>query len=84
MLEASALLLSIPALLLIGWWWHRHRRLAQKQRQALREAEHGLVGCFTCGMKIPRDSALEKKGRYFCGVKKQQRERADNHHGNTD
>lgn len=81
MLKTYALLMALPALLLIGWWRLRcihRRRLAQKRQQARREAELGLVDCFTCGLKIPRDRALEKKGRYFCGVKKSLREIADN------
>lgn len=32
------------------------------------------VRCFTCGVWIATESALEKKGRYFCGIKKNERE----------
>lgn len=71
------LLLLLLSLLLIGFLCHRIRKQQQikrKKEQARREAEQGLVPCFTCGMKIPREGALEKKGRYFCGVKKRDRE----------
>lgn len=33
----------------------------------------GSVQCFSCGMVVPREKALEKKGRYFCGVKRNDR-----------
>jgi|GEM_PF-2108752 len=72
-----ALLLLPLSLTLIGYLYHQKRKQQQITRmkeQARREAEQGLVPCFTCGMKIPREGALEKKGRYFCGVKKQERE----------
>lgn len=71
------LLLLLLSLILIGFLYHRIRKQQQikrKKEQARREAEQGLVPCFTCGMKIPREGALEKKGRYFCGVKKRDRE----------
>ncbi|MCW8917907.1 MAG: hypothetical protein OQL08_03725 [Gammaproteobacteria bacterium] len=29
--------------------------------------------CFSCGMVVPIAKALEKKGRYFCGVKRNDR-----------
>lgn len=32
------------------------------------------VQCFSCGLWVPREGALEKKGRYFCGVRKSERE----------
>ncbi|MCW8828454.1 MAG: hypothetical protein OQK94_05305 [Gammaproteobacteria bacterium] len=32
------------------------------------------VQCFSCGMVVPREKALEKKGRYFCGVKRNDRD----------
>ncbi|MEJ1384730.1 MAG: hypothetical protein RPU34_04040 [Candidatus Sedimenticola sp. (ex Thyasira tokunagai)] len=38
------------------------------------EATDETVRCFTCGMDTPIETALEKKGRYFCGVKKHDRE----------
>lgn len=75
----TAPLLLLPLLLsliLIGFLYHRIRKQRQakrKKEQARREADQGLVPCFTCGMKIPREGALEKKGRYFCGIKKAQR-----------
>ena len=31
------------------------------------------VQCFSCGMVVPLEKALEKKGRYFCGVKRNDR-----------
>jgi len=74
------LLIALP-LLLGAFLFHRRtkaRKLQQAREQARREAEQGLVPCFTCGMKVPRESALEKKGRYFCGVKKAQREHNSN------
>lgn len=33
----------------------------------------GSVQCISCGMVVPREKALEKKGRYFCGVKRNDR-----------
>ena len=70
------LLLLLLSLILIGFLYHRIRKQQQikrKKEQARREAEQGIVPCFTCGMKIPREGALEKKGRYFCGIKKAER-----------
>ncbi len=37
------------------------------------EIEEGTVQCFSCGMVVPKEKALEKKGRYFCGVKRNDR-----------
>lgn len=37
------------------------------------EIEEGMVQCFSCGMVVPEEKALEKKGRYFCGVKRNDR-----------
>jgi len=34
----------------------------------------GSVQCFSCGMVVPVEKALEKKGRYFCGVKRNDRD----------
>jgi hypothetical protein len=34
---------------------------------------HDSVQCFSCGMVVPAEKALEKKGRYFCGVKRNDR-----------
>ena len=33
----------------------------------------GSVQCISCGMVVEKDKALEKKGRYFCGVKRNDR-----------
>ncbi|MCW8906120.1 MAG: hypothetical protein OQL28_02630 [Sedimenticola sp.] len=77
MMYLFLVLLIAPLLLLVALLYRhraRTRRLQQAREQARREAEQGLVPCFTCGMKVPRESALEKKGRYFCGVKKVDRE----------
>ena len=71
------LTLIILSLIATGFLLQRRAKIRKRRQaieQARREAEQGLVPCFTCGMKVPRDSALEKKGRYFCGVKKAQRE----------
>ena len=35
--------------------------------------DEGSVTCFSCGMVVPVEKALEKKGRYFCGVKRNDR-----------
>lgn len=73
------LLLLLPPAILIGWLYRVHlkqQKIERDQARARREAEQGLVPCFTCGMKIPREGALEKKGRYFCGIKKAEREAA--------
>lgn len=75
MILYSALLL-IP---IIGalWFYHKRnqKRAEQKQEEERRARENNLVPCFTCGLKIPKEGALEKKGRYFCGVKKAEREK---------
>lgn len=72
------LLLSAPLPLILLFLLYRSQVKKRRQREALeqarREAEQGLVPCFTCGMKVPREGALEKKGRYFCGIKKTERE----------
>jgi hypothetical protein len=34
---------------------------------------HDSVQCFSCGMVVPVEKALKKKGRYFCGVKRNDR-----------
>lgn len=77
----DTLLMLIPlSLVLMGWLYRRHlkqKRIEHKKAQARHEAAQGLVPCFTCGMKIPREAALEKKGRYFCGIKKAERTAAD-------
>jgi hypothetical protein len=69
-------LLLIPVLLAL-WFHHKRnqRRTEQKREEERRALEQNLVPCFTCGLKIPKEGALEKKGRYFCGVKKQEREK---------
>ncbi len=38
------------------------------------EIAEGDVQCFSCGMVVPVEKALEKKGRYFCGVKRNDRD----------
>lgn len=38
------------------------------------EIEEGMVQCFSCGMVVEEEKALEKKGRYFCGVKRNDRD----------
>ena len=37
------------------------------------EIVEGMVKCFSCGMVVEEEKALEKKGRYFCGVKRNDR-----------
>jgi len=52
----------------------KQRRAQQKIQQAAEKAQaEGNVRCFTCGVYVPLKGALEKKGRYFCGIKKQDR-----------
>ncbi len=71
-----SLLLIIPIVIALWFLYQRNQRRAeQKHEEEKRAKENNLVPCFTCGLKIPKEGALEKKGRYFCGVKKQDRER---------
>lgn len=37
------------------------------------EITDDMVQCFSCGHVVAKDKALEKKGRYFCGLKKGER-----------
>lgn len=76
MTEILLLLAPLPLILLFLLYRSQVKKHRQREalEQARREAEQGLVPCFTCGMKVPREGALEKKGRYFCGVKKTERE----------
>lgn len=37
------------------------------------EIKEDMVQCFSCGHVVPAEKALEKKGRYFCGLKKGER-----------
>jgi hypothetical protein len=71
-----SLLLIIPIAIAL-WFLHQRnqRRAEQKHEEDRRALEQNLVPCFTCGLKISKEGALEKKGRYFCGVKKQEREK---------
>lgn len=52
------------------------RKAAREKEEAAKALPDDQVQCFSCGMVVPRDKALEKKGRYFCGVKRNDR------HGN--
>jgi hypothetical protein len=49
-----------------------HQQKREEERRAL---EQNLVPCFTFGLQIPKEGALKKKGRYYRGVKKQEREK---------
>lgn len=53
------------------------RRAIDKSVRGVKTAETTIppehVQCFSCGMVVPMDKALEKKGRYFCGVKRNDR-----------
>lgn len=56
-----------------------YRKLKRERgKQAAKKPEPEIkvdtVRCFTCGIDTPSETALEKKGRYFCGVKKKDRE----------
>lgn len=37
------------------------------------EIKEDMVQCFSCGHVVAQQRALEKKGRYFCGLKKGER-----------
>jgi hypothetical protein len=70
------LILLIPALLV---FYLSNRMKGQRGREILQkpsaaEPAEGDVRCFTCGIHVPIENALEKNGRYFCGVRKQDRE----------
>ena len=49
-------------------------RSVKKVKQPPAEIPDDMVKCFSCGYVVPIESALEKKGRYFCGLKKGERE----------
>jgi hypothetical protein len=49
-------------------------RSVSKIKQPPAEIPEDMVKCFSCGYVVPIESALEKKGRYFCGLKKGERE----------
>ncbi|HKJ77334.1 MAG TPA: hypothetical protein VKA64_09035 [Gammaproteobacteria bacterium] len=55
----------------------RYNMALKKAAKEKEEAEKALpedeVQCFSCGMVVPKEKALEKKGRYFCGVKRNDR-----------
>lgn len=55
----------------------RLRYAVQKSVQRIKPPpaviDEGCVQCFSCGMVVPEEKALEKKGRYFCGVKRNDR-----------
>ncbi len=48
-------------------------RSVSKVKQPPAEIEEDMVKCFSCGHVVPVENALEKKGRYFCGLKKGER-----------
>ncbi|SCZ52854.1 hypothetical protein [Thiohalomonas denitrificans] len=50
------------------------KRAAKEQEEAARALPEDEVQCFSCGLVVPREKALEKKGRYFCGVKRNDRD----------
>ncbi|MCW8824793.1 MAG: hypothetical protein OQK78_00030 [Gammaproteobacteria bacterium] len=49
-------------------------RSISKVQQPPAEIPDDMVKCFSCGHVVPVESALEKKGRYFCGLKKSERD----------
>jgi len=48
-------------------------RSVDKVKRPPSKFEEGTVQCFSCGMVVAKEKALEKKGRYFCGVKRNDR-----------
>ena len=74
MIGLSAVAIVIVAGLLA---FARHNRALKKAAKEKEEAAKALpedeVQCFSCGMVVPKEKALEKKGRYFCGVKRNDR-----------
>lgn len=50
-------------------------RSIKKVKQPPAEIPEEMVKCFSCGHVVPIEGALEKKGRYFCGLKKEEREK---------
>lgn len=49
------------------------KKAAKEKEAAARALPEDEVQCFSCGMVVPKEKALEKKGRYFCGVKRNDR-----------
>ena len=49
------------------------KRAAKEKEEAVQALSDDEVQCFSCGMIVAREKALEKKGRYFCGVKRNDR-----------
>lgn len=69
--------LAAAALLPAAFYVHLKLRNARTPSPALADrirSDGREVQCFSCGDWVPRETALEKKGRYFCGVKKGERE----------
>ncbi len=68
---------TIGAGLLAVAFLTRHNRALKRATKEKEEAAHALpehqVQCFSCGMIVTKEKALEKKGRYFCGVKRNDR-----------
>lgn len=68
--------LTVALIVIIAALWLQ--LLSRKTRQPTpisRSRDEGKeVRCVTCGIWVAREKALEKKGRYFCGVKKSERE----------
>ncbi|HEA26122.1 MAG TPA: hypothetical protein ENH92_03285 [Ectothiorhodospiraceae bacterium] len=48
-------------------------RSVSKVKKPPVEIKEDMVQCFSCGHVVPAEKALEKKGRYFCGLKKGER-----------
>jgi hypothetical protein len=49
------------------------KRAAREKEEAARALSEKEVQCFSCGMVVAKETALEKNGRYFCGVKRNDR-----------
>lgn len=49
------------------------RRSINKVTKPPVEIKEDMVQCFSCGHVVPEEKAIEKKGRYFCGIKKGER-----------
>ncbi|WP_303907679.1 hypothetical protein [Thiohalomonas denitrificans] len=49
------------------------RKAAKEKEEAARALPDDKVQCFSCGLVVAKEKALEKKGRYFCGVKRNDR-----------
>lgn len=48
-------------------------RSVKKVKQPPAVIPEEMVQCFSCGHVVPEEKAIEKKGRYFCGLKKGER-----------